>query len=55
MADDGNMFKTFKNHNSPLKALAWSPDCKLLCSVGNKGKVNNIAIFDTLRKTILFR
>lgn len=39
LSDDGNMFKTLKEHHAPVKCVAWSPNSKYLCSTGNKQRV----------------
>ena len=44
MADDGNMFKTFKEHKHPVRCIAWSPDSNLMCSTGDKQKVLGEAV-----------
>ncbi|KAK7026833.1 WD repeat and SOCS box-containing protein 1 [Halocaridina rubra] len=39
MRDDGNMFRTLRESNSPIRSLCWSHDGKFLCSTGDKQKV----------------
>lgn len=39
MFDDGNMFKTLKQHLGSVRSVAWSPDGLFLCSTGDKQKV----------------
>ncbi|XP_071549389.1 WD repeat and SOCS box-containing protein 1-like isoform X2 [Panulirus ornatus] len=39
MCDDGNMFKTLREHPGPVRSLCWSPNGKYLCSTGEKQKV----------------
>lgn len=39
MSDDGNMFKTLREHTGSVRSLCWSPDAKFLCSTGDKQKV----------------
>ncbi len=40
LADDGNMYKTLKGDSKWLYACAWSPDAKLLASVGDSRSVS---------------
>ncbi|KAK4296357.1 hypothetical protein Pmani_031140 [Petrolisthes manimaculis] len=39
MFDDGNMFKTLKEHPGSVRSVAWSPDGHYLCSTGDRQKV----------------
>lgn len=41
MNDDGNMSKTMRGTGKWIYSCAWSPDAKLLCSVGDGRSVSN--------------
>nr|XP_053652869.1 WD repeat and SOCS box-containing protein 1-like [Cherax quadricarinatus] len=52
MSDDGNMFKTLREHPGPVRSLCWSPDGKFLCSTGDKQKVLlwNMGTYSLIRR-----
>lgn len=41
MFDDGNMFKTLREHPGSVRSVAWSPDGQFLCSTGDRQKVGS--------------
>ena len=46
LKDDGNMYKTLKGDSKWLYACSWSPDAKMLASVGDSRSVS--CVFDTV-------